>query len=207
MTKKIKLLFATGNENKVKEVRQLAGKNFEIFSLKDLGLDKFNVEENGTTFNENASIKAKFYSKHTDLPVVADDSGLVIDYLNGEPGIYSARYLGEALSFNDKCKIILEKMENVTNPRERSARFVCVACVSLNEKILFCEEGRVDGYISFEMKGEGGFGYDPIFFYPPLNMTFAEMPMNLKNKISHRYQAFYKLFNTLKNSPKVGEFL
>lgn len=199
---KIKLLFATGNINKVKEVRQLAGENFEILSLKDLGLENLKVEENGKTFEENARIKAEFYSRFTDIPVIADDSGLVIDFLNGEPGIYSARYLGETLSFNDKCKIIIEKMSKAVNKDERKARFICVACLAKNGKTLFCQEGRVEGYISFELKGEYGFGYDPIFYYPPLKMTFAEMPLEIKNKISHRHQAFRLLFDKIKTLPE-----
>ena len=199
---KIKLLFATGNFNKVKEVRQLAGENFEILSLKDLGLENLKVEENGKTFEENARIKAEFYSRFTDIPVIADDSGLVIDFLNGEPGIYSARYLGETLSFNDKCKIIIEKMSKAVNKDERKARFICVACLAKNGKTLFCQEGRVEGYISFELKGEYGFGYDPIFYYPPLKMTFAEMPLEIKNKISHRHQAFRLLFDKIKTLPE-----
>lgn len=198
---KVKLLFATGNINKVEEVRQLAGENFEILSLKDLGLDNLKVEENGKTFEENAKIKAKFYSRFTELPVIADDSGLVIDFLNGEPGIYSARYLGSTLSFEDKCKKILNKMRNVTDANERRARFICVACLAREGETLLCEEGRVEGYIGLELKGERGFGYDPIFYYPPLEMTFAEMPLEIKNKISHRYKAFKLLLDKIKTLP------
>ena len=198
---RIKLLFATGNINKVKEVRQLAGEDFDILNLKDLGLENIKVEENGKTFEENAKIKAEFYSRNTELPVIADDSGLVIDFLNGEPGVYSARYLGETLSYHDKCKIILEKMGKATNINERKARFICVACLAKNGKTLFCAEGRAEGYISFELRGEKGFGYDPIFYYPPFKMTFAEMPLEIKNKISHRYNAFKLLFDKIKTLP------
>ncbi len=196
--KKIKLLFATGNENKVKEVKDIAGKNFDIYCLKDLNLTNLKVEENGKTFIENAKIKAEFYSNFTDLPVVADDSGLEIDALNGEPGIYSARYLSDTLDYFDKCKIIIKKMSNINNIKKRSARFICVFCLAQKGKTQFCKEGRVEGYISFELKGNKGFGYDPIFFYPPMNMTFAEMPLEEKNKISHRFKAFNSLFEELK---------
>ncbi len=196
-----KILFATGNLNKVREVKKLAGDSFEILSLKDLKLENLEVEENGKTFLENAKIKAEFYSNYTDLPVIADDSGLVIDYLNGEPGVYSARYLGNSLSFRDKCKIILDKMSEVKDIKERSARFICCACFAQKGKSLFCKEGRVEGYISFELKGEKGFGYDPIFFYPPLNMTFAEIDLESKNSVSHRYKAFKLLFEEIKKLP------
>jgi len=201
---KLKILFATGNQNKVKEVQKLVENDeIEILSLKDLKLDNLDVEENGKTFEDNAKIKAEFFSKHTDLPVIADDSGLVIDALNGEPGVYSARYLGETLSFKDKCKIILEKMKELKSIKDRSARFVCVACLAKNGKTILCKEGRVEGYISFELRGEKGFGYDPIFFYPQLNMTFAEMPLEEKNKISHRFKAFKSLFEEIKKLPEL----
>ncbi len=199
MTKK-KILFATGNVNKINEVKKIAGNDFEILSLKDLNLQNLNVEETGKSFEENARIKAEFFSKYTKLPVIADDSGLVIDYLNGEPGIYSARYLGNTLSFEGKCKKIIEKLSTVSNIEERCARFICSACLALEGKTICCKEGRVEGYISFTLKGDNGFGYDPIFYYPPMKMTFAQMPLELKNKISHRYKAFNLLFQEIKNS-------
>ncbi len=195
----MKLLFATGNAGKLKEVKNIADKyNIEIVGLKDLGLTDLVCEENGKTFLENAILKAEFYSHYTDLPTIADDSGLVIDCLNGEPGIYSARYLGENLSFEDKCKIIIEKIKNVPYEK-RTARFICVACLAKNGKKIICKEGRVEGYIHNKLEGGEGFGYDPIFFYPPLNKTFAQMKIEEKNKISHRNKAFSLLLKEIKN--------
>lgn len=194
-----KILFATKNPDKLREVKEIAGDRFKILGLKDIGLESLSVEENGSSFEKNAKIKALFYSKYTDLPVLADDSGLVIDFLNGEPGVYSARYLGETLSYDDKCKIILKKMKEAKKKDLRSARFVCVCCLALKGRVLVCKEGRVEGYIAYSPSGKNGFGYDPIFFYPELNMTFADMPEDTKNRISHRFKAFSQMFGEIKN--------
>ncbi len=202
MSKKIKVLFATTNEGKLKEVKEIAREeDFEIIGLSEVGLGKVTVMEDGKTFLENARKKAIEFSLKVHLPVVADDSGLEIDALNGEPGVHSARYLGETLSFEDKCKIILKKMGN-TSDNLRTARFICFACYAREGNIIHCAKGVLEGKISTSLKGNNGFGYDPIFYYPPFKKTLAQMELEEKNRISHRTEAFKQLFFTIKRYNK-----
>ncbi len=190
-----KLLFATGNLNKLRELKPLAEPLFSLVSLTDLGISA-NYEETGSTFEANSIGKSQYYSKLVDLPVVADDSGLEIDALNGDPGVFSARYLGKDLSYSERCTAILEKLVNFSE-KERTARFCCVASCSVNGAVIASSLGTVEGYIALEARGGLGFGYDPIFFYPPFNRTFAEIPLEEKNRVSHRFNAFQFLFQKL----------
>lgn len=183
-----KIVFATTNEGKVKEIKEiLAGFPIEVVSMKEMNITA-DIEENGVTFEENSLIKARKVSKLTGLPAMADDSGLEVDYLNGEPGIYSARYLGRDTDYNYKNNYIIEKLKNVKD-EERSARFVCVISLVLPDGREFIKKGVMEGRIAYEIKGENGFGYDPVFYLPEYGMTSAELSGEEKNKISHRGKA------------------
>ena len=183
-----KIVFATTNEGKVKEIKEIL-KDFpiEVVSMKEMGITA-DIEENGTTFEENSLIKARALAKLTGLPALADDSGLEVDYLNGEPGIYSARYLGRDTDYDYKNNYIIDKLSEAKG-EDRSARFVCVISLVLPDGREFVERGVVEGLIGYEQKGENGFGYDPIFYLPEYGKTSAELPPEKKNKISHRGKA------------------
>ncbi len=185
----MKIIFATGNAGKVREVKAiLADLNMEVLSLKDAGLTA-EAEENGTTFSENAVIKAcEIAEKVQDAIVMADDSGLVVDALNGEPGIYSARYLGEDTPYAIKNANIIHRLEGI--PTEgRTARFMCAIAAVLPDGSVLTTEGAIEGYIGYEERGNGGFGYDPIFMVPEYNCSTAELSAEAKNAISHRGKA------------------
>lgn len=183
----IKILFATTNKNKLSEIREImTGVDCEIISLSEAGIDS-QAEETGETFEENAEIKAQ----SCRLPgyiTIADDSGLMIDYLDGAPGVYSSRYLGEDTSYEIKNRHILDEMKDVPDD-ERGARFVCAMCAVLPDGKLLETKGIIEGRIAYEPAGCGGFGYDPIFFVPELGMTTAELSAHEKNLISHRGRA------------------
>lgn len=183
-----KIVFATANEGKVKEIKEIL-KDFpiEVVSMKEMGITA-DIEEDGTTFEDNSLIKARALSKLTGLPALADDSGLEVDYLNGEPGIYSARYLGRDTDYDYKNNYIIDKLSDAKD-KERSARFVCVISLVLPDGREFVERGVVEGLIGYEQKGENGFGYDPIFYLPEYGKTSAELSSEEKNKISHRGKA------------------
>lgn len=184
-----KIIFATGNENKMKEIRMiLADLGMPILSMKEAGIN-VDVVEDGTTFEENALIKATEIAKVTENCIVlADDSGLEIDYLNGEPGIYSARYLGEDTSYDIKNSIILERLSGVPD-KERTARFVCAVAAAFPDGTTEVVRGTIEGIIGYEIAGENGFGYDPIFFLPEYGMTTAQLSPEKKNELSHRGNA------------------
>lgn len=184
----VKIIFATSNEGKMSEIRAiLKDLNIELLSLKEMGLNP-DIDENGETFEENAIIKAKTVMEMTGEIVLADDSGIEIDYLNKAPGVYSARYLGEDTPYLVKNQYILERLENATL-EERSARFVCaIACAIPGEEII-TRRATIEGYISKQISGTNGFGYDPIFYVPSYQCTTGEMLPEQKNEISHRGKA------------------
>ena len=183
-----KIIFATTNTGKIKEIKEiLSDCDVEVISMKEMNITT-DVEENGTTFEENSLIKARAISKLTGLPVLADDSGLEVDYLNGEPGIYSARYLGRDTDYDYKNNYIIDKLKDAKDS-ERSARFVCVISLVLPDGREFVKKGIMEGRIGYEIKGENGFGYDPIFYLPEYGKTSAEISGEEKNKISHRGKA------------------
>ena len=159
--------------------------------MKEAGIS-LDIEENGTTFEENAQIKAKAVAACTKDIVLADDSGLEIDYLNGEPGIYSARYMGENTSYRVKNKNLMERLEGVPNEK-RTARFVCAIAAVFPDGKELVVRGTVEGIIGYEERGENGFGYDPIFYLPERGLTTAELPPEEKNSISHRGNAMRKM--------------
>jgi len=189
-----KLVFATNNLHKTQEVRELLKPSYEVLNLSDIGCD-VDIPETGATFEENAMLKSSYVSQHYQLDCFADDSGLEVEALGNEPGIFSARYSGERGDVVN-MNYLLKKMEEVTN---RNARFKTVISLIKNEHNYFFE-GVIEGIILNEPKGKQGFGYDPIFQPHGYDVTFAEMEIGEKNKISHRAVAMQKLIAFLKTS-------
>lgn len=195
-----KLIVASNNQGKIKEIKQILSKyDINIVSLKDEKID-IEVEENGTTFMENAYIKASMIHKLVkDCMVLADDSGLMVDCLNGAPGIYSARFAGEhgnSKKNNDKLLDLLSKKDKdkkTAKKDKKTAKFVCSMVLIVNDNKVIKVQGEVSGEIIDKEKGMNGFGYDPLFYMPEYNMTFGEMDSGLKNSISHRANALKKL--------------
>ena len=185
---KKKIIFATGNMDKMREIREiLGGLDAEILSMKEAGIH-LDIEENGTTFEENAVIKAKAVAKVANEIVLADDSGLEIDYLNKEPGVYSARYMGEDTSYEIKNQTLLDRLSGV--PKEqRTARFVCAVAAAFPEGEVIVKRGTIEGYIGEKPEGENGFGYDPIFYVEKYHCSTAALSREEKNAISHRGNA------------------
>lgn len=183
-----KIIFATGNEGKMKEVRMiLEDLGLPVLSLKDAGITA-DVEENGTTFEENAQIKAKAIMEMTGALVLADDSGLEVDALDKEPGIYSARYMGHDTSYHIKNQNIIDRLEGKVG-EERSARFVCAIAAAFPDGRVLITRGTMEGQIGYEEKEENGFGYDPIFYLPEYQCYSAELSLEEKNMLSHRGKA------------------
>ena len=199
-----KIIFATGNEHKMVEVRMiLDGLGLEILSQKEAEIQA-DVVEDGTTFEENALIKASEIAKiahempeYKEAVVMADDSGLEIDYLNKEPGIYSARYMGEDTSYDIKNNHIIDLLAGVPDD-QRTARFVCAIACAFPDGRTITVRGVIEGRIGYEQKGENGFGYDPIFYVPEFGCTTAELSSEDKNKVSHRGKALTAMYEELK---------
>lgn len=188
----MKIIFATGNEGKMKEIREiLADPHVEILSMKEAGITA-EIEENGTSFEENAVIKAKAVMELCHEIVLADDSGLEIDYLNKEPGIYSARYMGDDTSYRIKNQNLIDRLEGVPD-EERTARFVCVIAAAFPDGEVLTARGTIEGRIGYEEKGENGFGYDPIFYVPEYGCSTAQLSPEVKNQISHRGKALREM--------------
>jgi XTP/dITP diphosphohydrolase len=197
----MKILLATGNEYKLNEMRSIfTGSALEILSPADVSCE-IEVDEDGETFEDNARKKALAYSRETGLITLADDSGLEVDSLNGEPGVRSARYAGPERDYTKNNLKLLKAMKGVT---ERNARFLCsVACARISD-VLFVVTGIVEGEILDEMRGDGGFGYDPVFFYKSFDKTFAECTADEKNIVSHRGIAFREARGKLDEIFKTG---
>lgn len=190
------IILASNNKDKVKEVKQILC-DYDIVSLKDAGID-VDVEENGTTFEENALIKARAIAKITGKMTMADDSGLEIDYLDKAPGVYSARFMGHDTSYDIKNKALIEKLEGVEG-QDRSCRFVCAIAVVFPDGRELVKRGTMEGLLAKEISGENGFGYDPIVFLPEYGKTSASLSPEEKNKISHRGKALALIKEELKN--------
>lgn len=209
-----RIIFATGNQEKMKEIRKIMeGCPVEVCSMNDAGI-KCDVEENGTTFAQNARIKAngiaevlrKMYKeagKECRDIVLADDSGLEIDALNKEPGVYSARYMGEDTPYHEKNRNLVSRLEGIA-VENRTARFVCAIAAVLPDGKVLDTQATIEGYIGYEEKGENGFGYDPIFCVPEFNCTTAELTMEQKNKISHRGKALTAMKEKLLEEGLIG---
>lgn len=193
----MRILFATGNAGKVREVAAIMKEvGVSVVSLKDAGITA-DIEEDGTTFEENAMIKATSIAKLPEVNdgqtiVLADDSGLEIDALGGEPGIYSARYMGEDTSYDIKNAELIKRLDGVADEK-RSARFVCAMAAVMPDGEQLSTKGVMEGRIGYEIAGENGFGYDPIFYLPQYGMTSAQISPEEKNRISHRGQALVKM--------------
>jgi XTP/dITP diphosphohydrolase len=194
MKKISQLLIGSNNKGKLKEIKALLPKRIKIYSTSD-----FNIKspvENGKTFEDNSIIKSKYFSKKTNLPCLADDSGLEIDILNKAPGIYSARWGGKNSDFNKAIKRVyreLDKKDKNWKKKKIKARFVCSLSISYLEKLIACVRGKVEGTISTEPKGNNGFGYDPIFIPKEKTLTFGELSLKAKYKMDHRFNAFKKI--------------
>ncbi len=193
-----KIVFATSNEGKMREIREiLKDLGMEVLSLKEAGVH-VDIVEDGKTFEENAVIKAKAVWEQTGGIVLADDSGLEIDYLNGEPGVYSARYMGEDTSYEIKNWNLIHRLKGVAE-EERTARFVAVIAGVLPDGRVVTTRGTMDGFIAYEPAGAGGFGYDPILMLKEYGMTSAEITMEQKNEISHRGKGLRAMKEVLKH--------
>ena len=191
-----KLLVATGNQGKLKEIREILS-DIEVLGLSDVGIE-CDVEETGTTFAENAYIKAFEISKRTGLPVLADDSGLEVEALGGRPGVYSARFAGEHATDDENVKKLLAELKDVPKDK-RGARFACAMCpIFPGGRKIETFGTSCPGIIVDSKRGENGFGYDPVFFAPEYGKTFSEMTMEEKNKVSHRKAALTALSEKLK---------
>jgi len=191
-----KLLLATNNQAKVREYRSLLQNlPYELVTLADQGITTI-VSEVGESLEENASLKATVLADRSQLLALADDSGLEVDALGGEPGQLSARYAGEDASDRDRVSYLLSRLRGVPW-QKRSARFRCVIAIAIpNGEVEFCS-GECRGFITFEPRGEQGFGYDPVFYLPELNKTMAELPLEIKNQVSHRGKAARKVYQVL----------
>lgn len=193
----MKIIFATGNQGKVREIKQIMeDMDAEIVSMKEAGIF-MDIEENGNTFEENALIKARAIAKEANTLVLADDSGLEIDYLDKAPGVLSARYLGEDTPYSVKNQHILDLLKDVQGEK-RSARFVCSIAAVFPDGREFTTYATIEGEIAQKSAGENGFGYDPIFFVPEFGKTTAELSAEEKNKISHRGKALTMMKDILK---------
>lgn len=184
-----RIIFATGNQNKMKEIHMiLADLGIPIYSMKEAGID-IDIIEDGSTFEENAVIKAEAIARLLpDDIILADDSGLEIDYLDKAPGIYSARFAGVDTSYDIKNQMLLDKLKGVPDEK-RTARFVCAIAAALPDGTVETVRGTIEGIIGYEIAGENGFGYDPIFYVPEYGCTTAEMNPDQKNELSHRGKA------------------
>jgi XTP/dITP diphosphohydrolase len=191
----MELVFATNNKHKVREISDLLDGDFRIVGLSDLNISE-DIPEDADTLEENALFKARYVYEKTGMNVFADDTGLEVTALGGAPGVWSARYAGESKSFDDNIDKLLREMDGVT---DRSARFRTVIALILDKKE-FLFEGIIEGEIITERKGSGGFGYDPVFRATGSDRTFAEIPLQEKNNISHRARAMRKLISFLKGS-------
>lgn len=194
---KNKIVFATGNAGKVKEIRMImADLGVEVLSMKEAGIS-IDIEEDGSTYEENALIKARAVAACTDAIVMADDSGLEVDALNKEPGVLSARYMGEDTPYSIKNGEIIKRLTGVSD-EERSARFVCAIAAVLPDGRELTTRATIEGRIGYEERGANGFGYDPIFYVPEFGKTTAELTEEEKNKVSHRGKALELMKKELK---------
>ena len=194
------IILASNNKDKVKEVKEIL-KGYDIISMKEAGIDVY-IEENGTTFEENALIKARAIMKLTGQITMADDSGLEIDYLNKAPGVYSARFMGHDTSYDIKNKALIQKLEGVKES-DRSGRFVCAIAVCFPDGREIVKRGTMEGLIAEEIKGDNGFGYDPIVYLPEYGKTSGELAPEEKNKISHRGKALALIKEELDKSEEL----
>jgi XTP/dITP diphosphohydrolase len=193
----MRLVLATNNKDKIREIRELL-KNLPIEILTCDDFEDFpEIEETGETLEANAILKARGIADFTGHPALADDSGLEVDYLNGAPGVYSSRFAGPGCTYDDNNRKLISELEGVPE-KKRTARFRCVIAIAWSKDLVETVEGTAEGFIKGSKSGGDGFGYDPVFFYPPAGKTFAEMTLEEKNKVSHRGTALIKAGELLK---------
>lgn len=193
----MKMLLATRNRNKIREMREILGElGIEVISQEEAGLN-LDPEENGTTFEENAAIKAKAVAEASGMPAIADDSGLSVDALGGAPGVYSARYGGPGLDDTGRWQLLLENMRGEKN---RACRYVCVICAAFPDGTTISARGECPGILMEAPQGTGGFGYDPVFYMPEYSRTMAEITSEEKNAVSHRAKAIWKFKTELEKT-------
>lgn len=198
-----RIVFATGNAGKVKEIQMImADMDMEVVSMKEAGI-VIEIEENGRTYEENAMLKARAVAAHTHDIVMADDSGLEIDYLHQEPGIYSARYMGEDTPYSVKNANLIERLSGVPD-EQRTARFVCAIAVVMPDGTELTTRATIEGRIGYEEKGSHGFGYDPIFYVPQFGKTTAELTEEEKNQVSHRGKALQLMKEEMKKYESIS---
>ena len=199
----MKILIATGNKHKFEELISIlprqtqTGEKLEYVNLEDVGGIKL-PEETGTTLEENAQLKARYGAQMSGLLTISDDTGLEVEFLNGRPGVHTARYAGELADADENNRKLLNELEGLFLGK-RGAQFRTVACIATPDGKMACHEGILEGFIGFGYRGENGFGYDPIFIVKGTNQTLAEMSTEQKNKISHRANAFHKVAEHLKS--------
>jgi len=195
------LLLASQNPGKLNEMRLLVGGlPFRVLGPTDVGIDE-GPEETGASFIENATLKARYYAGRSGLLSVADDSGISVDALDGAPGLYSSRFGGDDATDLERNMLLLDLLKSLP-PERRGAHFTCAAAVARDDAVLFRVEERVDGLVAEAMRGENGFGYDPLFYYPPFGRTFGEVPREDKDRVSHRGKAFARLRTFLARLPQ-----
>jgi XTP/dITP diphosphohydrolase len=194
----LRLYCATTNPGKLREFRLALAGSVQVEALPELGSIE-PCEETGATFEENAVQKALYYSRDCDVLLFVDDSGLEVDALRGEPGVYSARYAGLGASDEANNRLVLDRMRGI---RERTARFVCVVALAKSGQLVRTFRGEVEGLLADEPRGSNGFGYDPLFYYPPFGCTFGEAPLERKMEVSHRSRALHSMRDYLLTSPK-----
>ena len=200
---KNRIIFATGNAGKVKEIQMImADMGMEVLSMKEAGIT-IDIEENGETYEENAMLKARAVAACTDAIVMADDSGLEIDYLNKEPGVFSARYMGEDTPYSVKNANLIARLDGVPD-EQRTARFVCAIAAVLPDGTELTTRATIEGRIDYEEKGSHGFGYDPIFYVPEFGKTTAELTEEQKNLVSHRGKALELMKEELKKHENIS---
>ncbi len=193
-------VLASQNKHKANEIKQILGEDFNIITMDEAGLENFKIIEDGKTFEENASKKASQVFEKLGIPTIADDSGLCVEYLGGRPGIYTARFAGENATDEMNINKLLSELEGVEFEKRR-AEFVCaIALIERSLADIKIFKGICPGYIITERRGNSGFGYDPVFYYPEYKATLAEIGDNIKNKISHRYKALKNFSEYLKMS-------
>lgn len=188
----LEIVLATQNPGKLGEMRQLVvGLGYAVRGLRELGVAEA-PEETGSTYRENAALKARYYSRRTGLPAVADDSGLSVEALGGGPGLHSSRFGGEGASDAARNRLLLEKLAGLP-PERRAARFTSAVAVARDGQVVFETEQSVEGFVAEAGRGTNGFGYDPLFFYPPFGATFGEVARERKDAVSHRGRSFARL--------------
>ncbi|HIV85817.1 MAG TPA: RdgB/HAM1 family non-canonical purine NTP pyrophosphatase [Candidatus Monoglobus merdigallinarum] len=183
-----KYVLASQNKHKAEEIKQILGSDYEIITIGEAGIKNIEIIEDGLTFEENAVKKAAAVYERCKLPTIADDSGLCVDYLDGAPGVYTARYAGENASDSENIKKLLRALSGAA-PEQRGAKFVCVIACIEDGGAPRLYRGECPGFIAESESGRSGFGYDPVFFLPEYNKTLAELPPEQKNRLSHRYRA------------------